>query len=235
MRYPVLAGAAVVLATAALAACGSSSGGGDGDRAAAGPASSSSAAPSGPVPGAEADPSAPASPRAARSSEPPKIPADRLKPATGTFTEKQKEYLTDRVPVGTDPAAVLQTGQETCDRLTYLVKVDRDTAIGAVVTGEIAGAGPAVAHLCTQHKDLVERASHGYPDGVHRGEDLRPGRYRDVSPTRNCTWEVTGPGGKVLGAGSSDNGRRTTLTIPEAALAFTSTGCYAWLPEGDDG
>ncbi|MGW2474269.1 hypothetical protein [Streptomyces sp. NPDC001665] len=237
MRNTFLAGAAVVLATAALAACGSSSGdgGGDGAGQAAGPAVSSSAAPSAPAAGAEADPSAPVGPETGRSSEPPKIPTDRLTPATGTFTEKQKEYLTDRVPVGMDPAAVLQTGQETCDRLDYLVKVDRDTAVGAVVTGEISGAEPAVAHLCPRHKDLVERASHGYADGTHRDGKVRPGRYRDVSPTSNCTWEVTGPGGKVLASGSSHDGKRTTITIPEAALAFTSTGCWAWLPEGDKG
>ncbi|MCX0242356.1 hypothetical protein [Streptomyces drozdowiczii] len=237
MRNTFLAGAAVVLATVALAACGSSSddGGGAGAGKAAGPAVSSSAAPSAPAAGAEADPSAPAGPEGTRSSEPPKIPTDRLTPATGTFTKKQKEYLTDRVPVGMDPAAVLQTGQETCDRLDYLVKVDRDTAVGAVVTGEITGAEPAVTHLCPRHKDLVERASHGYADGTHRDGELRPGRYRDVSPTANCTWEVTGPGGKVLASGSSHDGKRTTLTIPEAALAFTSTGCWAWLPEGGNG
>ncbi|MFC8536038.1 hypothetical protein ACFUJY_19075 [Streptomyces sp. NPDC057249] len=238
MRNAFLAGAAVVLATAVLAACGSSSGDGDGNggaRAAGAPSAVASSP--GPAAGADAEPSGSASagPRPARSSEPPKIPADRLTPATGTFTEKQKEYLTDRVPVGMDPAAVLQTGQETCDRLDYLVKVDRDTAVGAVVTGEVTGAQPAVTHLCPRHRDLLERASHGYADGVHRGDGLRPGRYRNVSPTSTCTWEVAGPGGKVLASGSSHDGKRAALTIPEAALAFTSTGCYAWLPEGDDG
>ncbi|MEU2025817.1 hypothetical protein ABZ565_27260 [Streptomyces sp. NPDC016469] len=237
MRNAFLAGAAVVLATAALAACGSSSGDGGGEGGGGKAAGAPSAASSGPVAGTDAVPSGAASagPRPSRSSEPPKIPTDRLTPATGTFTKKQKEYLTDRVPVGMDPAAVLQTGQETCDRLDYLVKVDRETAVGAVVAGEITGAGPAVAHLCPRHKDLVERASHGYADGVHRGGGLRPGRYRDVSPTSNCTWEVTGPGGKVLASGTSNGGKRTTLTIPDAATAFTSTGCYAWLPEGGNG
>ncbi|TRV77988.1 hypothetical protein FKN01_13830 [Streptomyces sp. 130] len=238
MRNAFLAGAAVVLATAALAACGSSSGGGDrsGGAEAAGSPRAAASSP-GPVSGTDAEPSGDASagPRPSRGSEPPKIPTDRLTPATGTFTEQQKEYLTDRVPVGTDPAAVLQTGQETCDRLDYLVKVDRDTAVGAVVTGEIAGAEPAVTHLCPRHEDLVARASLGYADGVHRGDELRPGRYRAVSPASTCTWEVAGPGGKVLASGSSHDGKRPALTIPKAALAFTSTGCYAWLPEGDDG
>ncbi|THA30713.1 hypothetical protein E6R18_19270 [Streptomyces sp. A1277] len=238
MRNPFLAGAVVVVTTAALAACGSSGGGGGDEAAGPGPAAASGpAAPSEPVTGSGAgsQDSAPAGPRASRSSEPPKIPSDRLTPATGTFTKKQKEYLTGRVPVGMDPAAVLQSGQESCDRLTYLVKVDRDLAAGAVVAGEVSDAESAAAHLCTRHRELVERASHGYADGVHRGEELRPGRYRDVSPTARCTWEVTGPGGNVLVSGSSADGKRTTITVPKAALAFTSTGCYAWLPEGDNG
>lgn len=232
MRYPFLAGAVVVLTTAALAACGSSSDNGTEKAAGAGPAASA-----GPVAGAPAEEgtSAPAGPRASHSSEPPKIPTDELTPATGTFTKKQKKYLVDRVPKGMDPAAVLQTGQETCDRLTYLVKVDRDTAIGAVATGEIADAKPAVAHLCTQHKKLVEQASRAYPDGTHKGARLRPGRYRDVTPTKNCSWEITGTNGKALASGSSDDGKRSGITIPKAARAFTSTGCYAWLPEGDNG
>ncbi|MFD7427214.1 hypothetical protein ACFV6Z_09140 [Streptomyces sp. NPDC059818] len=232
MRSPFLAGAVVVITTAALAACGSSSGGG-GEKAAA----TGSTASAGPAAGAPAEEgaSAPAGPRASHSSEPPKTPADQLTPATGTFTKKQKKYLVDRVPKGMDPAAVLQTGQATCDRLTYLVKVDRDTAVGAVATGEIADAEPAVTHLCTQHKGLVEQASRAYPDGTYEGARLRPGRYRDVAPTNNCGWEITGANGKRLASGSTDDGKRTRITIPEAARAFTSTGCYAWLPEGDNG
>lgn len=75
----------------------------------------------------------------------------------------------------------------------------------------------------------------GYADGTHQGKQLRPGKYRDVTPTRTCNWQVTGANGKNLVSGSSDDGERTAITIPEAARAFTSTGCYAWLPEGDNG
>ncbi|MFI6858410.1 hypothetical protein ACIBKZ_00685 [Streptomyces sp. NPDC050421] len=228
MRYPFLAGAAVIVMTAALAACGSSSDGDTEKAAGAGPAAAS-----GPVAGSGSPSST--GPQASPTSETPKIPQSELTPATGSFSKKQKEYLVDRVPEGMDPAAVLQTGQETCDRLTYLVKVDRDTAVGAIVTGEIADAKPAVEHLCVRHKDLVERASRGYADGTYEGKQLRAGRYRDVTPTRNCSWQITGANGKDLASGSSDDGKRTLITIPEAARAFTSTGCYAWLPEGDNG
>lgn len=237
MRYPYLAGAVVVIMTAALAACGSDSDAGK--EKAAGPGTSASASAAVPVPesgsAGGADDSASAGPRASGSSEPPKTPADQLTPATGTFTKKQKEYLVDRVPKGMDPAAVLQTGQETCDRLTYLVKVDRDTAVAAVLTGEINNAKPAVEHLCAKHEDVVRDASRGYADGTHRGAKLRPGRYRDVSPTKNCSWQITGRDGKELASGSSGDGKRSRVTIPRAARTFTSTGCYAWLPEGDNG
>ncbi|MEE1735823.1 hypothetical protein PUR49_04750 [Streptomyces sp. BE147] len=245
MRHPFLAGAAVVVMTAALAACGSSADGNGPEAAGA-----RSPAASGPVagPSAEGTSTGPAGgPSAGPTSEPPKVPADRITPATGSFTKKQKEYLVDRVPVGMDPAAVLQTGQETCDRLGYLVKADRDTAVAAIVTGEIAGAKPAVSHLCTQHRELAVEAALGYPDGTHTGKGLRPGRYRAVSPTPDCSWQITGAGGKVLGSGTSGSrssgsgtsgaasAERTRITVPEAARAFTSTGCYAWLPEGKAG
>ncbi|MYQ55621.1 MULTISPECIES: hypothetical protein [unclassified Streptomyces] len=235
MRRAALAGAAVAFATAVLAACGSS---GDGPATAggtpSGPAASAPAvtgpAVTGPSGAPDGDPAG--GPEDAETPDLPKVPADEITPATGTFSKPQKEYLTDRVPQGMDPAAVLQTGQETCDRLRYLVKADRDIAVAAVVTGEVADAEPAVAHLCPRHQDLVDEAALGYPDGTHTGAELRPGRYRAPSPTKDCAWRLTGAKGRELAAGSSDTGRPVSLTVPASATAFTSTGCYAWLPEG---
>ncbi|MFE9365331.1 hypothetical protein ACFYNN_21585 [Streptomyces sp. NPDC006978] len=233
MRHPLLAGAAVALATAVLAACGSS--GGQDDR------SKEAAAAAGGTPSvtAAASPAPSASPRTTPGSRgpssTPKAPAGELTPATGTFTKKQKEYLTDRVPKGMDPAAVLQTGQETCDRLRYLVKADRDIAVAAIVSGEVTGAEPAVTHLCPRHQDLVDEASLGYADGTHTGTKLRAGRYRAPSPTDACSWQLTGAKGKELASGSSGAGEPVTVTVPASARTFTSTGCYAWLPQGDNG
>ncbi|WP_406341080.1 hypothetical protein [Streptomyces sp. NBC_01578] len=232
MRYPFLAGAAVVVLTAALAACGSSA---DKDHSDAGGAKPSAAESRVAGPAAGPDATASAGPSATKTSEPPKLPTNQLTPATGSFTKKQKQYLVDRVPKGMDPAAVLQTGQETCDKLSYLVKVDKDTAVAAIVTGEVAGAKPAVAHLCTEHKDLVQRAALGYADGTYKSSQIRPGRYYAVTPTKSCTWQVTGAGGKNLASGTSGTGKRVGITVAETARAFTSTGCYAWLPEGDKG
>ncbi|MFE4452283.1 hypothetical protein [Streptomyces sp. NPDC056796] len=232
MRHPFLAGAAVALATAVLAACGSSAGSGDGGgEAAAGSAPSPAASPTLPVAGPAAGTPAP-QPR--KSDAGPEEPAGDITPATGSLTKKQEEYLTGRVPKGMDPAAVLQTGQETCDRLRYLVKADRDIAVGSIVSGEITDAGPAVTHLCPQHQDLLDEASLGYADGTYEGAEIRPGRYRAVSPTTTCGWQLTGAGGKELGSGSPAAGERVEITVPESARTFTSTGCYAWLPRGEN-
>ncbi|MGW8981746.1 hypothetical protein ACWGQ9_03710 [Streptomyces parvus] len=244
MRNPFLACAAVVLTAAALAACGSSADGNGPEAAGAQrPAASGSAVPgpsattdaTEPVAPPTEEPADPGASAPAATAEGPKTPADEITPATGTFTKKQKEYLKDRVPKGMDPAAVLQTGQETCAKLRYLVKADRDTAVGAIVTGEVPDAKDAVAGLCTQHQDLVDEAAHGYPDGKHSGKKVRPGVYRSASPTADCSWQIEGAGGKELASGASDTGKSRKITIPDSAVTFTSTGCYAWLPEGAAG
>ncbi|MGP3634647.1 hypothetical protein ACTU45_14950 [Streptomyces sp. 24-1644] len=233
MKYPFLAGAAVVVLTAALAACGSSADGNGPQAAGATTPAASGPTAAGPSAGAPQEPGPDAS--ASETSQAPKVPADRITPATGSFTKKQKEFLVDRVPEGMDPAAVLQTGQETCDKLRYLVKVERDTAVGSIVTGEIPDAEPAVAHLCTQHQELVDEAALSYADGTHTGKKLRAGGYRSAAPTKDCTWQIEDGAGKALDSGSSDTGKPTRITIPRTARTFTSTGCYAWLPEGEHG
>lgn len=88
----------------------------------------------------------------------PRVPKFELTPATGSFTKKQKEYLTERVPKGTDPAAILEAGQEACDRITRTAKHDRKAAIDAIRSGEITGARDAITHLCPKHKPLLEAA-----------------------------------------------------------------------------
>ncbi|NEE15132.1 hypothetical protein G3M58_52820, partial [Streptomyces sp. SID7499] len=100
---------------------------------------------------------------------------------------------------------------------------------------EIPDAADAVAGLCPQHQELVDEAAYAYPDGVHTGKGLRPGAYRSASPTAACSWRITGAGGRELSSGSSDTGVSRKITIPTSARTFTSTGCYAWLPEGAEG
>jgi hypothetical protein len=88
----------------------------------------------------------------------PKVPKAELTPATGTINEKEKEYLTDRVPKGVDPAAILEAGQEACDRITSLAGRDRKAAIAAIKSGEITGARDAITQLCPEHKPLLKAA-----------------------------------------------------------------------------
>ncbi|MEU0355212.1 hypothetical protein [Streptomyces cyaneofuscatus] len=246
MRNPFLAGAAVVMTVAVLAACGSSADGNGPEAAGAqrpaasgpsvpGPSATTPTTPAPPPASATGEPAAPGPSAPAATAEGPKTPSDEITPATGTFTKKQKEYLEDRVPKGMDPAAVLQTGQETCDKLRYLVKVDRDTAVGAIATEEIPDAPAAVAGLCPQHQDLVDEAAYAYADGIHTGKSVRPGVYRSASPTTHCSWQIEGAGGKELASGASDTGTSRKITIPKSAVTFTSTGCYAWLAEGAQG
>jgi hypothetical protein len=91
----------------------------------------------------------------------PKVPESELTPATGSFTKKEKEYLADRVPEGMDPAAVLQIGQETCQRISRTAEHDRDAAVDAIRTGEIANAESAITHLCPEQRPLLEAAKKG--------------------------------------------------------------------------
>jgi hypothetical protein len=62
------------------------------------------------------------------------------------------------VPKGVDPAAILEAGQEACDRITSLAGRDRKAAIAAIKSGEITGARDAVTQLCPEHKPLLKAA-----------------------------------------------------------------------------
>jgi hypothetical protein len=157
--------AVLVTATAALAAgCGGSS---HGEAAAphtghprAGARASASASASAPAPHA-----APTSSPEGGKKKPTKpsghesmVPTSELTPVTGTFTKRQKEYLAGRVPEGTDPAAVLQAGQEACSRIKSTVSLDRKAVVSALKSGEIPGAKPAVEHLCPTFRPLLRDA-----------------------------------------------------------------------------
>lgn len=237
--------ATAVLVTAAavlLGGCGGGTGGNGGSSGGAG-------APHGPG----ATVSAPASPGDApnggteapgSAADAPKVPDAQLTPpGGGHFSAVQKSYLSGRVPKGTDPVAVLEGGQEICDRLARTARTDKDAAASAVVTGDIsmAGAAPAVAALCPAQQPVIDAAAHGFADGGFTvaakavpGTSVAPGGYRAPHPSPSCTWRVTGGGGAVLSSGRSTgtNGATARLTVTAAARGVTSSGCYAWLASG---
>ncbi|MFF7332462.1 hypothetical protein [Streptomyces sp. NPDC008150] len=212
--------ALLVLSLPLFAACGG--GGGGGARTdAAGTATPPAASAAAPAPGSAAPSAAPSPQEPYSSSTKPAagpkdtVPDDEITPATGSFTKKEKKYLSGRVPKGNDPAAILQAGQDTCDRLRSTAKIDRTATVGAIVTGDISGAAAAVDGLCPDLKSLVEDADGGYADGSYTHP--APGTYKALTPTKSCAWTLDGT-----------SGRTHTITVKKGTKSFTSTGCYAW-------
>ncbi|SHL09947.1 hypothetical protein [Actinacidiphila paucisporea] len=240
-RRPAAVAAVLVTAAAALLLSGCGSGGGDtaagGGKAGHSPTAAVSA-PVGAPTTSTASPAGTAATEAAGSAaDAPKVPDAKLTPpGGGSFTKQQKTYLSGRVPQGTDPAAVLEGGQEICDRLTRTAKVDKDAAATAIVTGDIsmAGAAAAVSALCPGQQPVVDAARHGFGDGTFTvaakavpGTSVARGSYRVPHPSSTCSWRVTGANGATLASG-----RTARLTVPAAARGITSSGCYAWLADG---
>ncbi|MDT0344573.1 hypothetical protein [Streptomyces litchfieldiae] len=86
------------------------------------------------------------------------IPRAELTPAEGEFSEEEQDYLTERVPEGADPAAILELGSAACDRLGYLDRHDPEAAVTALREGDIPDAEAAVEHLCPEYADLLTEA-----------------------------------------------------------------------------
>ncbi|MFD9101895.1 hypothetical protein ACIRSJ_02240 [Streptomyces virginiae] len=217
--------AAAVLLAAALTLTACSSGGDDADADAKAKPPASSAAPD------PADAPAPSAPAADAKPTGPVLPDAKLTPKTGSFTAEEKKYLSGRVPEKMDPAAVLQTGQEACQRIARTAKRDKDAATGAVITGEIAGAKDAITHLCPDQKPILAAAEKGFPEGPRQSPAA--GNYRALTQATNCTWEAKGKDGAVLASGPETPpkaGDKITATIPAGTAEFNSSGCYAWIP-----
>lgn len=239
---PAAAAAVLVTAAAALLLAGCGSGGSGGDTAADRPAAAvrtpAGAQPSASTTAPGAAPGdAPATEAPGSAAGAPKVPDAQLTPpGGGSFTKQQKTYLSGRVPRGTDPAAVLEGGQEICDRLTRTAKIDKDAAASAIVTGDISmsGATAAVSALCPDQQPVIAAARRGFGDGTFTvaaaavpGTSVAPGSYRAPNPSPSCTWRVTGANGATLTSGGA-----ARLTVPAAARGITSSGCYAWLATG---
>ncbi|AWZ06190.1 MULTISPECIES: hypothetical protein [unclassified Streptomyces] len=222
--YRRSAAAAVLLAAAlTLTACSS---GGDGK------ADASAAKPKPPAESPAADPAdATAPPSTDAKPTGPVLPDAKLTPKTGSFTATEKQYLSGRVPEKMDPAAVLQTGQESCQRVERTAKRDKDAAVGSIVAGEIPAAKDAITHLCPEQKPVLAAAEKGFPDGTKQSPAA--GGYRALTQSTTCTWEARGKDGSVLASGPETPpkaGDKITATIPPGTTEFVSNGCYAWIP-----
>ncbi|GAA0309751.1 hypothetical protein GCM10010302_55590 [Streptomyces polychromogenes] len=221
------ASAALLLATAlTLTGCSSS---GDAEAGAAPAKPKPPAASPAPDPADATTPPAAPDPNAKPTG--PVLPDARLTPKTGSFKENEKQYLSGRVPEKTDPAAVLQTGQETCQRVERTAKRDKEAAAASIASGEVTGAKDAITYLCPDQKPILATAEKGLPDGTR--ENPSPGTYRAATQSTTCTWEAKGKDGAILASGPETPpkpGEKTTAVIPAGTATFTSTNCYAWLP-----
>ncbi|MFI5619132.1 hypothetical protein [Streptomyces sp. NPDC051567] len=226
-RRPAVA-AALLAAALTLTACGAG-----GEKAAAGaPAQAKPPAASAAPDPADAPPTAPSAavPPEAKPTGP-VLPDAKLVPRTGSFTEKEKTYLSGRVPEKMDPAAVLQTGQESCQRVERTAKRDKDAATAAVIAGEIPGAKDAITLLCPEQKPILAAAEKGFGDGPRTSP--APGAYRSLTVSTTCSWEARAKDGSVLASGPETRPAqpdKTKATVPPGTTEFTSTGCYAWIP-----
>ncbi|MDF9812834.1 hypothetical protein [Streptomyces sp. SPB162] len=230
MIHPIRVTAAAVISTAAavvlLTGCSSS---GHDDTKAAPPAATGPTASAPASGGLDQNPTATAAP----TTPGPTVPAAELKPKTGSFTRQQKQYLTGRVPKGSDPAAVLEVGQESCDKITFIAKRDPDAAASGILLGQITGAHDAVPALCPEQKPVLAAAEHGFVDGTFTvgskpkaGSVIIAGTYHAPTPTKTCSWKLTGADGKAVSGGKAQ------VTVPAGARGFSSTGCAVWLPKG---
>lgn len=219
------AAAALLAAALTLTAC--SSGGGKADSGAEVKAKPPAASP---VPD-PADTPATAAPAPDAKPTGPVLPDAKITPKTGSFTPQEKKYLSGRVPDTMDPAAVLQTGQDACQRVERTAKHDKDAATGAVIAGEIPGAKDAITHLCPAQQPILTAAEKGFPEGTRKAPAA--GTYRALTQATTCTWQAKGKDGAVLAAGPEappKAGEKITAKIPAGTAEFTSTGCYAWIP-----
>ncbi|WP_327255027.1 hypothetical protein [Streptomyces sp. NBC_01244] len=225
--YRRSAAAAVLLSAAlTLTACSS---GGDGK------AEASAASPKPPAASSAVDPAdataTPAPPSADAKPTGPVLPDTKLVPKTGSFTAPQKQYLSGRVPEKMDPAAVLQSGEEACQRIERTAKRDKDAAVGALVAGEIPGAKDAITFLCPEQKPVLAAAAKGFPDGTKASPAA--GTYRALTQSTTCSWEAKGKDGAPLASGPATPlkpGDKITAKIPAGTTQFVSNGCYAWIP-----
>ncbi|MFD5427612.1 hypothetical protein [Streptomyces sp. NPDC127084] len=222
-------GAVGAVALAALLALTGCSSDGDTDaKAEAKPTRSAAGKPAAATPDSQASPAS-EGPQA-DASKGPVLPDAKLTPATGTFTAKEKKYLSGRVPVNMDPAAVLQTGQETCQRIERTAAHDKNAAIGAIISGDLPEAEAAIKQLCPKQQPLLDAAETGFPGGTQKNP--APGTYQALTSAEGCTWQAMGDGGTVLAAGPGTGAgkKKVTAEVPSGTRTFVSTGCYAWLP-----
>jgi hypothetical protein len=147
----------------------------------------------------------------------------------------QRRFVTRNAPPGIDAEAILQSGEDACQRMTLTQHASGRTAVAvALASGQIANGPEAITYLCPQLTPTLDAARDGFPDGsyqvgTHRtGTQLRPGRYTAPQASDQCTWSLTRLDGSRVADHTQHTGATPTTTL-RTGQRFTSTGCYAWL------
>ncbi|MBO0901694.1 hypothetical protein J1G43_17170 [Cellulomonas sp. zg-ZUI22] len=133
------------------------------------------------------------------------------------------------------PESVVEAGQHTCERVSYLVQVSEDE-FRAALDGPLTLADTAVPLLCPDLLGPLARARGGIGEGesaVAAGDPgaVAPGEYRSVTAAAGCTWSVRdGAGATSSQGGVATAGEVATLVVGATDAAVNSAGCGLWLP-----
>jgi len=146
----------------------------------------------------------------------------------------QRKYVSRNADPGIDAEAILQSGEDACERMSIAAAASGTTAVAvALVSGQIRNGREAIRYLCPQLKPALDQAAGGFPDGTYvvgsrlrAGREVPAGRYTVPQPPPGCVWSVTRPDGTVVA--ESKGGTRTGVTL-KPPQRLSSTGCVAWL------
>lgn len=154
---------------------------------------------------------------------------------SNVLTSNAKKYVKKKIAKGGDPDAVIQVGQEICDRLETAKLIDPNAVVSELIMDPEGEASDAIESLCEDLKPELKRAINGFPDGKFKvGASLpqsklravSPGKYVLWNPLETCMLEVYNSQGDIL---STYSGEASAL-IPANAASVISTGCYSWIP-----
>lgn len=150
-----------------------------------------------------------------------------------TFAAPEQEFLEDKVPEGTDPNAVLQVGQEQCDRLISAKELDAESVLSELIVNPTQDAADAIASLCPELLPELQAAALGFPDGLFTvgaaaphadAPSVAPGTYRAYGSPPDCTITVYSAAGALLGS----YGGSAPVIIGADAASVESDQCYSW-------
>lgn len=182
--------------------------------------------------GATSESSASGSSNPSKSISPPDAAISEESLTVKNVTPEERAYIDEVGQEGVFEGAVLEAGQEACDKLKYLENVESGDIVGAIASDEVANATFAVEHLCPEFDDAKEEAEGGFGDGTYTvgtaddasSLEVEAGEYVSVGATEECKWTVQDATASIINEGGAG-----AMIIDGAAATIVSSGCYAWV------